>query len=41
VLSRLALATFVAAGRAMKEQGSFAWMRDAINSAEVRRMFGP
>ena len=29
-LSRLALATFVGAGRAMKEQGSFAWMRDMI-----------
>ena len=29
-LSRLALATFVGAAKAMKEQGSFAWMRDII-----------
>jgi 2-methylisocitrate lyase-like PEP mutase family enzyme len=39
-LSRLALATFVEAGRAMREQGSFAWMRDMMAIAEVRRMFG-
>jgi 2-methylisocitrate lyase-like PEP mutase family enzyme len=38
-LSRLALATFVEAGRAMQEQGSFAWMRDMMGIAEVRRMF--
>ena len=38
-LSRLALATFVEAGRAMREQGSFAWMRDMMGIAEVRRMF--
>ncbi len=39
-LSRLALATFVNAGRAMHEQGSFAWMRDMMQVAEMRRMFG-
>ena len=37
-LSRLALATFVSAGRAMKEQGSFAWMGDMMAFAEVRKM---
>ena len=37
-LSRLALATFVNAGRAMKEQGSFAWMGDMMAFAEVRKM---
>jgi len=37
-LSRLALATFVKAGRAMKEQGSFAWMREMIGMTEVRKM---
>ena len=40
-LSRLALAAFVKGGRAMKEQGSFAWMRDMMGFAEVRQMFGP
>lgn len=39
-LSRLALATFVAAGRAMKEQGSFAWMRDMLSFADVQRLLG-
>ncbi len=37
-LSRLALATFIKAGRAMKEQGSFAWMREMIGMTEVRKM---
>ena len=37
-LSRLALAAFVKAGRAMKEQGSFAWMRDMMAIADVRKM---
>ncbi len=37
-LSRLALATFVKAGRVMKEQGSFAWMREMIGMTEVRKM---
>ena len=39
-LSRLALAAFVNGARAMKEQGSFAWMGDMMSIAEVRRMFG-
>ncbi len=39
-LSRLALAAFVNAGRAMKDDGSFAWMRDMMPFAEVRRMLG-
>jgi 2-methylisocitrate lyase-like PEP mutase family enzyme len=39
-LSRLALAAFVNGARAMKEQGSFAWMRDMMSVAEARRMFG-
>lgn len=37
-LSRLALATFMAAGRAMKEQGSFAWMRDMLSFADIQRL---
>jgi 2-methylisocitrate lyase-like PEP mutase family enzyme len=39
-LSRLAMATFVEAGRAMKEQGSFAWQRNMMEIGEMRRMFG-
>jgi 2-methylisocitrate lyase-like PEP mutase family enzyme len=39
-LSRLALATFVNAGKAMKEQGSFAWMRQMMPIADTRRMLG-
>ena len=39
-LSRLAMAAFVEAGRAMKEQGSFAWQRNMMDIAEMRRMFG-
>jgi 2-methylisocitrate lyase-like PEP mutase family enzyme len=38
-LSRLALATFVSAGRTMLEEGSFAWMRDMMPTGEARRMF--
>jgi 2-methylisocitrate lyase-like PEP mutase family enzyme len=38
-LSRLALATFVDARRAMAEQGSFAWMRGVMTTQEIRRMF--
>src|SRR5690348_14128499 len=38
-LSRLALAAFVQAGRAMKEQGSFAWMREMMTTQEIRQMF--
>lgn len=39
-LSRLALARFVEAGRAMKDMGSFAWMQDMMPIAETRRMLG-
>jgi 2-methylisocitrate lyase-like PEP mutase family enzyme len=39
-LSRLALAALAKAGRAMKEQGSFAWMRDMAGIGELRQMFG-
>jgi 2-methylisocitrate lyase-like PEP mutase family enzyme len=39
-LSRLALAAFVKAGRAMKDDGSFAWMGDMMAFADVRRMLG-
>jgi len=38
-LSRLALATFVDAGRAMAEQGSFAWMRGMMTTQEIWQMF--
>ena len=38
-LSRLTLATFVAAARAMQKQGSFAWMRDMMGIAELSAMF--
>jgi 2-methylisocitrate lyase-like PEP mutase family enzyme len=38
-LSRLALTAFVDGARAMKEQGSFAWMGDMMSIAEARRMF--
>jgi 2-methylisocitrate lyase-like PEP mutase family enzyme len=38
-LSRLALATFVGAGRAMAEQGSFAWMSGMMTTQEIRQMF--
>ena len=39
-LSRLALATFAQAGRAMKEQGSFAWMRDMASIADLSKLYG-
>ena len=38
-LSRLALAAFVKAARAMQEQGSFAWMRDMVGMTELGEMF--
>src|SRR3984957_5257006 len=38
-LSRLALAAFVNAGRAMQSEGSFAWMREMASAGELRRMF--
>jgi 2-methylisocitrate lyase-like PEP mutase family enzyme len=37
-LSRLALATFITAAQAMREQGSFAWMREMIGITELRMM---
>jgi 2-methylisocitrate lyase-like PEP mutase family enzyme len=37
-LSRLALATFVTAAKAMREQGSFAWMREMIGITELQKM---
>jgi 2-methylisocitrate lyase-like PEP mutase family enzyme len=39
-LSRLALATFVDAARAMKEQGSFAWMPQMMDIREMLRLLG-
>ena len=38
-LSRLALATFINAGRAMKERGSFAWMPDMAPIPDLWRLF--
>lgn len=38
-LSRLALATLMRAGCAMKDEGSFAWMNDMLSIAELRRRF--
>jgi len=40
-LSRLALATFVRAAQAMRDQGSFAWMREMMSFAELGKMLGP
>lgn len=37
-LSRLALAAFVKAGRAMKDDGSFTWMGEMMAFADVRKM---
>ena len=37
-LSRLALATFVKAAQAMRQQGSFDWMRDMLSMAELAPM---
>lgn len=39
-LSRLALAAFVGAARAMKEQGSFAWMPQMLGIGELQRLLG-
>jgi 2-methylisocitrate lyase-like PEP mutase family enzyme len=39
-LSRLALATFVDAARAMKEQGSFVWMPQMLGIGDLQRMLG-
>jgi 2-methylisocitrate lyase-like PEP mutase family enzyme len=39
-LNRLVLASFANAARAMKEQGSFAWMRDMMAIGDLRGMFG-
>jgi len=38
-LNRLALAAFLKAAGAMKEQGSFAWMRDMAEMGPMRKMF--
>ncbi len=38
-LSRLALAAFLDAARAMRETGSFGWMREMASIGELRRMF--
>lgn len=37
-LSQLALATFISAGQAMRQDGSFAWMREMAGMAEMRQM---
>lgn len=39
LLSRLALAHVIRAGRAMKEQGSFTWMREVLPFAEMSHLF--
>ena len=38
-LSRLALAAFIEGARAMKEQGSFAWVRDTVPSGRLKAAF--
>ena len=38
-LNRLALAAFVEGARAMKEEGSFAWMQRIADMAAVRKLF--
>jgi 2-methylisocitrate lyase-like PEP mutase family enzyme len=38
-LSRLALATFVGAAKAMKERGSFGWMPQMMGVAELQRLY--
>jgi hypothetical protein len=40
-LSRPAVATFVDTSKAMRESGSFAWMRDMIGLPKLRKMFEP
>jgi 2-methylisocitrate lyase-like PEP mutase family enzyme len=37
-LSRLVLGSFLKAARAMKEQGSFAWMPDMISTEDLHHM---
>lgn len=39
-LSRLAMAAFIAGARAMREEGSFRWVADAVPAGELGRMFG-
>jgi 2-methylisocitrate lyase-like PEP mutase family enzyme len=39
-LSRLALAAFMKGAREMKEQGGFAWVRDAMPTADLKTVFG-
>ncbi len=39
-LSRLALASFIEAARAMQQHGSFAWMRGMTGIAELRKLLG-
>jgi 2-methylisocitrate lyase-like PEP mutase family enzyme len=39
-LSRLAMATFVGAARAMKDEGSFAWMPQMLGIGEMLQLFG-
>jgi 2-methylisocitrate lyase-like PEP mutase family enzyme len=39
-LARHTLATFVKASRAMRDHGSFAWMREMIGMPEVRQLLG-
>jgi 2-methylisocitrate lyase-like PEP mutase family enzyme len=38
-LSRLALATFINAARAMQQNGSFAWLRDMASVAALGKLF--
>ena len=38
-LSRLALAAFLKGARAMKDTGSFAWVRDTVPSKELKAVF--
>jgi 2-methylisocitrate lyase-like PEP mutase family enzyme len=40
-LSRLVMATLAAAGRAMKDAGSFGWMRDMMAMKDLREMLEP
>jgi 2-methylisocitrate lyase-like PEP mutase family enzyme len=40
-LSRLALAAFLGAARAMKDAGGFSWTRDAVAGRELRALFEP
>lgn len=39
-LSRLALAAFIDAARAMQQHGSFAWMRDMAGISDLRKLLG-